>query len=219
MNITDYLVEKSDGLLQIIPEPLNYGNSYSAFNDASPEVEVCEFLYSFVRILKPQSILETGTCFGISGAYLAQGCKDNGFGKVTTIEYNPDLIKKSEELWKKLELTAIEGKQGLSLQFNPTENYDIFLSDTEVDIRLHELVKFYPNLNPGGFVFIHDMPYDLAQNTHNPDHPDTDPWPIGPIPKEITNWVKNGELRPVFFPNPRGMCLFYKPKPNEYKWL
>lgn len=219
--ITYQLADESKGLWDVQPEALNFGNSYSMINTGGVECEVGEFLFGMVRVLKPQNICETGTHLGVSSSYLASALRANGFGKLTTIEYTKEFIQKSQELWIRLGLSDwIDTVQGLSYDFDPKGTmYDLMFLDTEVDIRLKELVKFYPNLKEGGFVLIHDMPYDLAQNTHNPDHPDTDPWPIGPIPKEIINWVKNGKLQHMFFPNPRGMMGFYKTKVSEYKWI
>lgn len=214
--ITKYLTNKSNGILKIEPEALNYGNSYSMFNDAGVEVEVGEFLWALVRILKPQQVFETGTHLGISCSYMAQALKDNGFGKITTIEYNPELIKQAEELWDRLELTPfINSVQGLSYNFQPAQDtvYDLLFLDSEPETRFREFELFYPFLKEGGFVLIHDLNYDMSQNTHNPDHPEVDPWPFSKFPDSL----KDKGLTKFNFPTPRGITCFYKPTAKDYK--
>lgn len=218
MNITDYLVEKSQGLIRLEPETLNYGNSYSMANSASPETEVLEFLYALVKILKPQKILDTGTAFGLSSAWMAQGLKDNGFGGLTTIEYNKDMIKQAENLWTKLELTNwITSIQGLSYNFQPKEEYELILLDTEPQVRFKELELFYPYLKEGGFALIHDLNRDMSQNTHNPEHPEVDPWPFNKFSDGLKEKIRNGELTKVHFGTPRGLTMFYKVHSGDYK--
>lgn len=215
--ITEYF-EKQLGQ-RVVPEALNYDNSYKMWNDGSIEVECGELLYSFVRVLKPQNIFETGTYKGFSAAYMAQGLKDNGFGRLTTIEYNKDFIKESEELWNKLGLRSwIEVKQGLSYNFDlKGMAYNLIFLDTEPQVRFQEMIKFYPNLKEGGYLFIHDLSRDMSQNTHNPEHPEVDPWPFGLFPKEMKDEINKGNLVKFHFPNPRGLTCFYKLHKGDYR--
>ncbi|WP_437653528.1 O-methyltransferase [Sorangium sp. So ce1182] len=41
-----------------------------------------ELLYSLVRAVRPETVVEFGTSFGISTLYLAAAVRDNGFGRV-----------------------------------------------------------------------------------------------------------------------------------------
>jgi predicted O-methyltransferase YrrM len=54
--------------------------------DWAVEVEVGDFLYGLVRILKPAIIIETGTFEGFSGVRMAQALKDNDRGMLFTID-------------------------------------------------------------------------------------------------------------------------------------
>jgi len=202
-----------------VPEALNFGNSYKMWNDGSIECEVGEFLFGLIRILKPQNILETGTYKGWSTAYMSAGLRENSFGEITTIEYNKEVIKEAEEVWEKLGLTSwIKVEQGLSLNFDPKETmYGLIFLDTEPEYRFTELEKFYPNLEEGGYVFIHDLSRDMSQFTHNKEHPEVDPWPFGPIPQEMQNWLKDRDLVKFHFPTPRGLVGFYKAHLGDYK--
>ena len=62
-------------------------SKYSAFNDAGVECEVGEFLYSFMRLIKPNFVLETGTHQGVSSSYIGFALKNNGFGILDTHEF------------------------------------------------------------------------------------------------------------------------------------
>lgn len=207
---------------ELIAEPTD--SRYQAYNTGGVEVETGELLYGLVRFLKPKHILETGTFLGISSSYIGLALKKNSelgvIGLLETIEYEKKHYDKSIKLFQSLELDSyIKSYQMLVENFNPKDQYELMFLDTEVSLRLHELVRFFPNLVHGGYVFIHDMPYSLCQGNVNPDHPEFKHWPLGEIPPEVTSWVKNGDLRPMFFPNPRGMMGLYKPRSDEHKWI
>jgi predicted O-methyltransferase YrrM len=216
--ITDYFIERSNGLIKQVPEYRDEGKGYTAFNDGSVECEVGEFLYSIVRILKPRYILETGTYKGVSSSYMGQGLKDNATGFLDTLEIEDQHIQTSKQLWNALDLNKWIIPHHLSSgDFNPTYNYELMFLDSEPNLRFGELVKFFPFLTEGGYVFIHDVPPTLCQGNVNPDHPEIKSWPFGDLPEEIKQWVKEDKLRPIHFPNPRGMLGFYK-SGKEYKW-
>jgi hypothetical protein len=194
---------------------------YHCFNTGGVECEVGGFLYSLVRMIKPKYILETGTHKGISASYMGLAMSDNTMpGNLDTIEYDLANYKDAKDLFSKLIINDyVISNLCLVKDFVPRKEYDLMFLDTEVNLRLHELIKFFPHLKYGGYIFIHDMPYSLCQNNVNPDHPEFKHWPIGEIPLQVTEWIKEDKLRPMFFPNPRGMMGLYKPTPDEHKWL
>lgn len=212
--ITDEL--KLRGELNLLPEVRDTKGWYHMFDDGGIEAEVGEFLYGIVRILQPEFILETGTYTGISSMYMGQGLRDNQHGHITTLEINDFHKQRAEELWRKIGIT-VSCELVDSARYEPKEMIDLLFLDSEPNIRWGELVKFYPFLEEGGYVFIHDVPLSLCQGNVNPDHPEIKSWPFGDLPLEIINWVREDKLRPFHFPNPRGMLGFYKTK-KEYKW-
>lgn len=192
---------------------------YAMWNDGSVECEVGEFLMSMVRVIKPEQILETGTYKGWSSAYMANGLKENGSGHITTLEIEQSHIDHSLDLWEKLNVSDfITVNKIASLNYEPVTSYQLILLDTEPQIRFAELIKFYPYLESGGFVFIHDLHRHMAQVGQNPDHPEKF-WPWGEIPEEMKELVKSDKLRPFHFSTPRGLTGFYKVHPNDYKWI
>lgn len=223
MNITDYLINKSKGLLTLTDEvsshPGTTGIVYKQFNSGSTEVEVSEYLYALVKLLKPDNILETGCYSGISAMYMGQALKENGRGSITTLEIDISHIERAAKLWRTVGVDEqIAAILTPSLDYQPAKDYQLFFLDSELHLRFHELAKFYPYLKQGGYVLIHDMPKGLCQGNVAPDHPDFKSWPVGDIPQEISNLVKEDKLRPMHFPNPRSMIGLYKTQEDEYKW-
>lgn len=224
MNITDRLL-KLDPSLEIHNEgrwkdefdPTIRG--FASFNDAGVECETGEFLYAMVRILKPLNILETGTHHGVGASYMAMGAKDNGFGLVTTIEFIKVHFDTACERFRKLGITEyMQPVLGDVQSFQSPHKYQLVLLDTEPITRFGELVKFYDQVEPGGYIFIHDTPRSLCQGNVNPDHPEILSWPFGDIPQKMRELVKNGALRPFHFPTPRGLIGFYKTHLGDLIW-
>jgi hypothetical protein len=194
---------------------------YSAFNDAGVECEVGEFLYAMVRILKPENVLETGTHEGIGATYIGLGLKRNAWGHLDTIEFLPHIYSQATQRIKTIGLEyQVTCHFGDARLFTPKEGikYSLILLDTEPETRFAELIRYYDYLNSGGFVFIHDTPRNLCQGNINPDHPTIPSWPFGNLPYKIKQWVKNGELRSIHFPTPRGLIGFYKVHKDDCKW-
>lgn len=213
--ITEYF----EKLLQIspIPEVSDQRGLYSMWNDGGVECEVGEFLYGLVRVVKPKFVLETGTYYGHSAAYMAQGLKDNKRGSLVTMEIDAERIRSSKEMWKKLGVNEyIEANQCSSLAFSTVADFDIIFLDTEPNLRFHEFVKFFPNLNPGGFIFIHDLPRNYCQGNFNADHPEIESWPFGNMPEGMKLLIRDGVVRPFHLPSPRGLVGFYRPQSGDY---
>jgi len=228
MSITTDLAKRAPSLLKFVPEVTDReGKGYLMADDGGVEAEVGEFLYGLVRILKPKAVLNTGTYSGISDMYIAEALRENGYGHCTSVEYEEIHLRRATELWRILGLDQfVNCTLSSSLDFDPTrthtmppEGYDLIFLDTELNLRFHELVKFFPYLKEGGYVFIHDLPISLCQGNFNPDHPDIQHWPVGEIPEQVKSWVKEDRLRPMHFPSPRGLLGFYKPQAREYKFV
>ena len=204
--------------VKTVPEVRDEGKGYRMWDDGGVETSVGEFLYGLVSAVKPDNILETGLYSGISCSYLAQGIKDNGFGQIDSVEFEKQHIDRASQRLIKLGLDSFVNIHCISsLDFKPTRQYQIILLDTEPNLRFQELVNFYPYLEPGGFVFIHDLPRNFCQGNFNPDHPEIKSWPFGDLPIEIKNWLKDGDLVRFNLPSPRGMCGFYKPREDDYR--
>jgi len=208
---------------------------YHSFNDAGVEIEVGEFLYAMIRVLKPINVLETGTHWGIGASYMGQALKDNGEGHLDTVEFLPEIasravkricdLKLAEQVTVHLadarvfkppdDFRGSNESAQLTGHPQPAIEYGLILLDTEPQTRFQELIRYYDFLTLGGFVFIHDLHPHMHQ-IPNEEHGFA--WPFGKIPKTITDWVKNDQLRPFHLPTPRGLTGFYKPSPCDHPW-
>lgn len=211
--ITEYLMNK-DSSLRLEDEATD--NRYSCFNTGGVEIEVGEFLYGLVRMMKPSNVFETGTHLGISSSYIAQAMKQNGKGLLTTVEINKDNIAKSKRRWKRIGVSErIVVDREPSLEYTLEYNCELMFLDSEPEYRFRELMRFFPRLTTGGYVFIHDLHRHMSQE-ENEEH--FFGWPFGEIPKQVKELVGAGYLRPFHLPTPRGLAGFYKIKIEDYNW-
>jgi len=207
------ITDKLSLILDRQPEPTN--SAYSMYNTGSIEVEVGEFLYGLVRMIKPENILETGTHKGISTAYMASALKENGKGSITTIEYEEKHIFDANELFVKLDLSNLINIVNQDINtFNPGNNqYDFIFLDTEPNLRFNEFIRFWNNLKPGGFIAIHDLSPGMGQGgvtLHGIEN-----WPFGTMPEEMKTILKE-QVQSFHFETPRGLFLGQKNKEGYY---
>lgn len=195
---------------------------FASFNDAGVECETGEFLYSLVRLLKPDHVLETGTHWGVGASYMGLALKDNNHGDLDTIEFLTEIANAASRRFQKVGIQDVVKLHLMdAARFEPQHTYKLILLDTEPQTRFQELFRFYDYLEPGGFVFIHDLHQHMHQGEaqkDNIDHPNQPYWPYGPMPRVIKQLVVNGSLRPFHFETPRGLTGFYKVSEKDYKW-
>ena len=217
--ITDYFKKNDDTLEEHNEKEFSGGTSdnYHAFNSGGVESEVGEFFYGLVKLLQPEKVLETGTHHGISSMYIGMALKNNGHGKLTTYEFSLENHNIAVERFKKLGLTSwIDvALSDVAKAYNTKEQYDLIFLDTEPQTRFREMIEFYDNLKPGGYLFVHDLHRHLSQHD-NKEHGFG--WPYGKLPEEIVNLFRKGLMRPFHFPTPRGLSGFYKVHPEDYRW-
>lgn len=217
MYITDKLLG-ADPKLKIHNEGEWSGTNslYSAFNDAGVECETGEFLYAWMKILKPQNVLETGTHWGVSASYMGEGLRDNGVGHLDTIEFLPEIHKEAAKRIARLDLGAfVTCHLGDAAKFEPQTNYDFIFLDTEPQTRFDEFDRFYDFWNEGGYLFIHDLHRHMHQ-IENTEHGFA--WPYGKVHGFMKQKVANGQVRPFHFPTPRGLTGFYKVHSGDYQF-
>lgn len=203
--------------LKTLPEITDNGNGYKMVDTGAIEVELGEFLYGLVRVMKPKRVLTTGVYTGISDLFIAGALKENGFGHTDAIEFESRHIERAKSLWMEHGVNdCITAHLMSSLDFKPHGEYELMFLDTEPDIRFQELVNFYPHLAGGGFVGIHDLPRNMCQGNTNPDHPEIESWPFGNIPDIMKVWLTDELLVKFHLPSPRGMVWFYKPREDDY---
>jgi predicted O-methyltransferase YrrM len=164
---------------------------WSMLDGFTAEVEVLEFLYAFVRLVKPSHILETGTWRGFSACAMGHALSRNGFGRITTLEYNPEIAEvASANLSKMHQSENVTVVVGDSREFVPTERIDFALLDSDISIRHLEFLHFKEHFSKSAFVAFHDVA---------PHH--------GALNDNVQGLIREGLIHGLDLPTPRGLFL------------
>jgi len=121
---------------------------WSAEDEMASEVEVGEFLYSLVRLLKPEFVVETG-CRGLNAARrIVAAIEENGWGAYRGCDpwlpANSFIGKGNFDLWK-CRSDSADMKWSIGA-------CDLLFSDSDPKVRPEEVSW----LKPGAIAVIHD---------------------------------------------------------------
>lgn len=166
----------------------------------SASVEEATLLRALVLILKPTAILETGTETGWTAAWMASACRDNGSGKVYTVETSAKWVAEAAKNWNREGLSPwieqIHGDAFDAIRRWPADRKIQFaLIDTHIGQRLAELDAIAPLLDTDAVVAIHDT---------SPLHPFAEGHRV------LERLRASGHFRAVHMPSPRGLTLAQK---------
>ncbi|MDT3400102.1 CmcI family methyltransferase [Streptomyces sp. B1866] len=125
-----------------------------------------DLLYALVRAVRPTTVVEFGTSYGISTLYLASAVRDNGHGRVVTTELSADKIAAARANLAAAGLddlvTVLEGDARATLSALDTE-VQLVLLDGWKDLCLPVLRLLEPRLPAGALVIADDVDMsDLA---------------------------------------------------------
>lgn len=130
----------------------------------------CYYIYSIIRRVKPNIIIETGIDRGVSTTYILLALKKNGKGKLISIDKDVDVGQLVPDELK----IFWEQKVGKTCNILPAmevNNIDIFLHDSlhTYDNMLFEYRWAYSKLKNGGLLLSHDIGtnnsfYDFASS-------------------------------------------------------
>ena len=126
---------------------------WTAFDPSSAEVEVSEFIFSLIRMMQPEFIIETGTCFGQTTEYIGRALKENSHGKCVSLEINEAMVEYARKRCVDLPVEVILES---SLDYTTDETIDFAWFDSLPAIRFDEFIKFLPNFSKGAIVCFHD---------------------------------------------------------------
>jgi len=125
------------------------------------EQEVGALLYGLVRMVKPVVCIETGTFVGDSAEWIGRALRDNGTGRLTTCDIDPERIGPARERFRDLpiDVAQIAGQDLLAVASSagraPMDFVHIDSGDPNV--REKELMSLGDhNISPGGIVCWHD---------------------------------------------------------------
>jgi predicted O-methyltransferase YrrM len=121
--------------------------------------EAGALLYALTRAIRPRTVVEFGTSFGISTIYLAAAVTDNGTGHVVTTELSDKKIKAAQDNLAQagvdaaVTILAGDARQTLAELPGPVE---LVLLDGWKDLCLPVLRLLEPKLAPGALVAADD---------------------------------------------------------------
>lgn len=177
----------------------------------STELEYLELVRSFVRVFKPNNILETGALKGWGTRALAEAAKANGFGHVWTCEYDPQWVaytrKHMEDQWLTDLVTIVEGDSRVQI---PTigQQFDFAFFDSDLPIRCEEFQLCIDKqvFNKGAWAAFHDTSR-LRLWAHQPDQGSKKFW------TEMDALIaKYNITQRIEFPLSRGLLLLKVPE-------
>ena len=164
------------------------------YDSMTAEAEVLEFLRTLVTTIKPSLIVETGSFLGVSTVWMAEGLRQNGFGRIVSCEFDPLVFAKAQEKIAASGLAEwIELRNGSSLELEIPGQIDLFFSDSDLDIREQEVRRFLPQISPNGLILMHDAS----------SHP-------GTVRDAAKRLEAEGLISVVLLPTPRGMAVAQK---------
>ncbi len=164
------------------------------YDAMTAEVEVLEFLKTLVTTVKPNLVVETGTFMGVSTLWIAEGLKQNGFGRVITCEYDPKTYAAAKKRFDESGLGEwIDCRLGSSLELNIEGTIDILFSDSDLALREREVRRFLPRVNPTGIILMHDASSHLKV-----------------VREAALRLEQEGLISVLLLPTPRGLVIAQK---------
>src|SRR5437764_3114196 len=167
---------------------------WSMFDTMTAEVEVLEFLQCLMTTVKPNLVVETGTFLGVSTLYMAEGLKQNGFGKIVTCEPDAEVFAKAKEKIDSSGLKKwVDYRCESSLKLNVTGTIDVLFCDSLPELREPEVRYFLPRINPNGVILMHDASSHLKT-----------------VREAALRLEGEGLISVVLLPTPRGLVIAQK---------
>lgn len=168
-----------------------YPQRWSMLDGNTAEVETLEFLYSLVRLLKPELIVETGTWHGHMAAALGKALGQNGSGRAISFEIDPEVCEIAQHRVKKARLDdLVEVRNQSSLESMISSQIDMLVLDSELSLRAQEFEYFRPNLRPGAIVVFHD-----TSTNHRI------------VREDVIRLTERGLLTSIILSSPRGLAI------------
>jgi hypothetical protein len=152
----------------------------------SAELEVTALVAAFVRALRPNVVVETGSAFGQTAAAIGQVLADAGVGVLHTVEVDPERAAATRA---RCEGLPVKVEECSSLDFTPPEGVGFAWFDSLLPLRVPEFQRYHPFMAKGAIVGFHDT------------GPHFGLW------SEIEALEADGLLLPIRLPTPRGVVF------------
>ena len=167
---------------------------WSMYDSMTAEAEVLEFLRTLITTVKPELVVETGAFLGVSTLWIAEGLKQNGFGKIISCELDPVVFTKAQEKIASSGVSEwIELRNESSLEMKVDGTIDLLFSDSDMPIREPEVKRFLLQMNPQGLILMHDASSHLKI-----------------VREAALKMEAEGLLSVILLPTPRGLVMAQK---------
>jgi predicted O-methyltransferase YrrM len=121
--------------------PAERGELFLAYNTGTTELETLNWLHATICLTKAGCILETGAADGLGTIALASACRDNGFGKVHSVELDPAVCEKLSATLKKQRLADycdVHCSDSMAFLQKTNLIFDFGFFDSTCEIRAEE---------------------------------------------------------------------------------
>lgn len=132
--------------------------------------KTASLLKEIVGKLRPERILEIGTCIGISGLTVLSSCE----GKLTTVEIDADLAERARQNFRRAGFSeraeVIEGDCTECLKYMESNRYELIVLDGPKGHYAELLEVLKPMLEEGGVLFADDVSFHGKVNSGYKEH-------------------------------------------------
>jgi predicted O-methyltransferase YrrM len=124
-------------------------------------------LYLLMRLLRPNTVVETGVAAGVSSHFILQALQDNGGGHLYSVDLLPEVEECNkmtgwlvpDDLRQRWELNIADAKEILPGLLERLQEIDCFIHDSlhTYEHMLWEFRVAWPHLRSGGLFLAHDV--------------------------------------------------------------
>lgn len=168
-------------------------NLWSAYSTDGAEIEVGEFIYGLIRLIKPKIIVETGCYFGDTTEQIVKALKDNKFGKLYTCDIVDKCLEETEKKVGKSKYVEIKKMAGIDLIKEIGDDIEFAFIDSGYTARDEEIDELVGHLSENQMFALHDTAPQHAKM------------------RELSNRVAaKYNLRSIYLNSPRGLTIYEK---------
>lgn len=130
---------------------------WTSTDPQSTEVEVSALVGAFVLALKPDYVIETGSCIGQTTVAIARALSANEHGHLDSLETDPERAAFTRS---RIEHSIVNPRVTVhevsSMDFTPAGPVGFAWLDSLMELRIAEFKRYRPWMGPGTIVGFHD---------------------------------------------------------------
>lgn len=122
---------------------IRYESPYGLVCNADPDLARC--CYLACRLLKPDTVLETGVAYGVTSAYILRALEENGHGVLHSVDLPPPGWEVSEYVGAVIP-EELKGRWDLHIGFSRRILPKLLKKIETVDVFVHDSTHTYRNM-------------------------------------------------------------------------